>query len=213
MLTYFLIHTAGADNFYSPLSVDNTISDYEEASCYMAISQTKSGSHLDNEPISDDPVCRSIYECAADETEDIDRTYILRDKKGLQNDYEDASLVKMHKNSVYHKDLVVSPSTDTTKSGNAKKAKATTTNGSKTGDKTVSSGSDDSYEPVDPTTQKNSVMIYDDVMAPKDNEKTAAGQKVIFFHTVFHLANHTLWLKANRIPSHGQLNLTFIIFC
>ena len=82
VLTSFLTHTAEAENFYSPLSVDNTISDYEEAFCYMAISQTKSGSHLDNEPINDDPVCRSIYECAADETEDIERIDILRDKKG-----------------------------------------------------------------------------------------------------------------------------------
>ena len=189
ILTSFLIYTAEADSFYSQLSVDNTISDYEEASCYMAISQTKSGSHLDNEPISDDPVCRSIYEYAADETEDNERTDILRDKKGLQNDYEDASLVKMHKNSVYHKDLIISPSTDTTKSDNTQKPKTTTTNGSKTGDKTVSSGSDDSYEPVDPTTQKNSVMIYDDVLAPKDNEKTDADQKVISFHTVFLFTN------------------------
>ena len=117
----------------------------------------------------------------------------------------------MHKNSVYHKDLVVSPSRDTTKSNNTQKAKATTTNGSETGDKTVSSGSDDSYEPIDPTTQKNSAMIYDDVMAPRDNEKTAADQKVISFYTVFYLQNDTLWLKANKIPSHGQLNLTFII--
>ena len=189
ILTSFLIYTAEADSFYSQLSVDNTISDYEEASCYMAISQTKSGTHLDNEPISDDPVCRSIYECAPDETEDNERTDILRDTKGLQNDYEDASLVKMHKNSVYHKDLIISPSTDTTISDNTQKVKAKTTNGSETGDKTVSSGSDDSYEPVDPTTQKNSVMIYDDVMAPKDNEKTAADQKVTSFYTVFLFTN------------------------
>ena len=106
----------------------------------------------------------------ADEAEENERKIILRDKKGSQNNYEDASLVKMHKNSVYHKELVPSPSTDTTKLANTQKAEAPTTNGS---DKTVSSGSDDSYEPVDPTTQKNSVMIYDDVMVPKDNEKSA----------------------------------------
>ena len=163
----------------------------------MAISQTKSGCHVDNEAISGDPVCRSIYECAADETEDNERTDILRDKKGPQNDYEDASLVRLHKNSVYHKDLVVSPSMDTTKSNNTQKVEASTTNGSKTGDKTVSSGSDDSYEPVDPSTQKNSVMIYDDVMAPKEN------QKVISFCIVFHSPNNALWLKANRIASYG----------
>ena len=147
----------------------------------MPISQTKSASHVNNEPISDDPICHSIYECNADETEENKRKIILRDKKGSKNNYEDASLVKMHKNSVYHKELVAGPSTDTTKLANIQKAETATTDGS---DKTVSSGSDDSYEPVDPTTQKNSVMIYDDVMVPKDNEK-AADKKVEFSSSPF----------------------------
>ena len=186
MLTTFFIHIAEADGFYSKLSVDNSISVYEEASCYMAISQTKSGSHVDDKAISGDPVCRSIYECADYETEDNERIDILRDKKVPQNDYEDASLVRLHKNSVYHKELEVSPSTDTTKLNYTQKAEASTSNGSKTGDKTVSSSSDDSYEPVDPSTQKNSLMIYDDVVAPKDN------QKVISFYIVCQSRNNTL---------------------
>ena len=155
----------------------------------MAISHTKTGPHGNDEPISDDPVCHSIYECNADDTEENERKTILRDKTGPQNDYEDASLVKMHKNSVYNKELVVSPSVDTMKLANTQKAVAATTNGSETVDKTVSSGSDDSYEPVDPTTQKNSVMIYDDVMVPKDNEKTS-DKKVKFPSAVFFLWTH-----------------------
>ena len=135
----------------------------------MAISQTvipPTVSHSNSKRISDDPEYCSMGESSDGEGNKNKTTSQTEDV------YEQGTLLKMHKNSVYHKDLAIIPSMKT----NEEKVKDPNTRCGG-GSKMLSSGPDEAYERVE-LTRNNSVMIYD-VVAPKGQGQSTNG-KVLY---------------------------------